>query len=98
MESLKINLLNPKAYKLLKNLEDLRLISIEKYPDKSLKQFLNKLRSKTTISLEDISKEVDYVREKRYGFKNHSIILDANIGIRYLITKNHSLLDELLIN
>jgi hypothetical protein len=30
--------------------------------------------------------------------KNHRIILDANIGIRYLITKNHSLLDELLIN
>ena len=69
MESLKINLLNPKASKLLKNLEDLRLISIEKYPNKSLKQFLNKLRSKPTISLEDISKEVDYVREKRYDFK-----------------------------
>jgi putative PIN family toxin of toxin-antitoxin system len=30
--------------------------------------------------------------------KNHRIILDTNIWISYLITKNHSLLDELLIN
>jgi putative PIN family toxin of toxin-antitoxin system len=30
--------------------------------------------------------------------KNLRIILDTNIWISYLITKNHSLLDELLIN
>lgn len=30
--------------------------------------------------------------------KNYRIILDTNIWISYLITKNHSLLDDLLIN
>jgi uncharacterized protein len=38
------------------------------------------------------------LEKKDMVLKNHRIILDTNIWISYLITKNHSLLDELLIN
>lgn len=69
METIRIDILNPKAVKLLKNLADLDLISIKK--EKSKKGFadvLKKLRSsvKPVPSIEEITEEVEKVRTKRY--------------------------------
>lgn len=68
MESLQIDILNPKAKKLLQNLADLDLIKIktDKKPDFS--DLLTKLRSKTKeeINLEEITSEVESVRKSRY--------------------------------
>ena len=68
MESLQIDILNPKAKSLLKNLADLNLIKIKK--KESPKDFLKlvnslRLKSDDEISLEDISSEVELVRKKR---------------------------------
>ncbi len=69
MESIKIEIINPKAKKLLKDLADMKLISI--LPQTSLKLLLNKLRkSKSyTPSIEEISNLVNEERETRYGKK-----------------------------
>jgi hypothetical protein len=69
MRTLQIEILHPKAAKLLKDLEEMDLISIKKPAKKSLSSLLEKLRSKESAapSLEEITKEVDIVRSKRYG-------------------------------
>jgi hypothetical protein len=69
MSFLQIDILNPKATKLLKDLEDLNLISIHEKPVTGFFQVLKRLRtsSKSTPSLAEITKEVEKVREKRYG-------------------------------
>ena len=66
---MQIEILNPKATKLLKDLEDMDLISIKKPVKKSLSSLLEKLRSKDDYAptLEEITKEVEFVRSKRYG-------------------------------
>jgi len=70
MESIRIDILNPKAKKLLQDLAALDLISIrEKLDSKSaLKNLLTRLRDKSdqAPSLEDIAKEVEVVRKGRY--------------------------------
>jgi hypothetical protein len=69
MRTLQIEILNPKAAKLLKDLEEMDLISIKKPTKKSLSALLEKLRSKESSAptLEEITKEVEIVRAKRYG-------------------------------
>ncbi len=69
MRTLQIEILNPKAAKLLKDLEEMDLISIKKPKKKSLSALLEKLRSKESSapSLEEITKEVEIVRARRYG-------------------------------
>ena len=71
METLRIDIVNPKAKKIIKELADLNLISIrDKDPIKSFQGLLTKLRSKKeVISLDEITKEVERVRAKRYGKK-----------------------------
>jgi hypothetical protein len=67
MESIRIEILNPKAKKLLQDLADLNLISI--YNEKtSFSDFLEKIRSKSDseLSLEEITQEVEEVRKSRY--------------------------------
>lgn len=69
MNTIRVDVLNPKAMRLLKDLAALNLISIqESSANKGFADVLKKLRSKTTISLsiEEITKEVELVREKRY--------------------------------
>lgn len=67
MDSLKIDIINPKARELLRNLADLNLIAIREEPDNHFFELLEKLRSKEpTLSLEDITKEVEIVRAERY--------------------------------
>jgi ppGpp synthetase/RelA/SpoT-type nucleotidyltranferase len=71
METLRIDIINPKAKKILKELAELNLINIqEKASIKSFESLLSKLRTKGKgISLEEITKEVGIVRSKRYGKK-----------------------------
>ena len=69
MRTLQIEILNPKAAKLLRDLEEMDLISIRKPGKNSLSSILEKLRSKesTVPTLEEITKEVETVRSKRHG-------------------------------
>lgn len=69
METIRIDIINPKAKKLLKGLADLNLIKINKEKYKSeFSDLLKKIRDKTEddISLEVITKEVEQVRKSRY--------------------------------
>lgn len=69
MESIIVDILNPKAKSILTDLADLKLIRIKKEKVKSdLEVLLNKLRTNDTESpsLKDITKEVKAVRKARY--------------------------------
>jgi hypothetical protein len=69
METIKVDILNPKAKTILKNLADLNLIRIKSTKIKSeLKDLLARLRiSQDDIpSLEEITSEVELVRKSRY--------------------------------
>jgi hypothetical protein len=69
MESIRIEILNPKVKSLLKDLADLKLIRIDKEKGKSeLQELLDKFRNSAedSISIEDITSEVDAVRKSRY--------------------------------
>lgn len=68
MATLNIEILNPKAKKLLQDLADLKLISISENTPNSFYNVVKKLRSKKArISFDEITKEVENVRAKRYG-------------------------------
>lgn len=68
METFQVDILNPKAKKLLQDLVDLNLITIKKTKRTDISTLLANLRSKSTeeISLEEITKEVENVRKSRY--------------------------------
>jgi hypothetical protein len=69
METLRIDILNPKAKSLLKNMADLDLIKIKKGKVKSeFKELLEKFRSnaENAPSLDEITAEVESVRKARY--------------------------------
>ncbi len=68
MNTLRVNILNPKAAKLLRNLADMELISIQDLSNDGFEIVLKRLRSKakSAPTLEEITKEVDLVRSKRY--------------------------------
>ena len=69
METIRIDIINPKAKKLLKDLADLNLIKINKEKNKSdFSTLLQKIRAKSDdeISLDEITKEVEQVRKSRY--------------------------------
>ncbi len=72
METIRIGIINPKAKRIIKNLADLKLIDIQdKNLIKSFESLLSKLRAKKKeISLDQITKEVELVRSKRYGKKS----------------------------
>ena len=68
METIKVDILNPKARKLLKNLADLNLIAIRKSTNKSFSEVVEKLRSKSENGPDEdeIAKEVEKARTERY--------------------------------
>ena len=68
MNTIQVNILNPKADIILKDMEKQNLIAIQKPSKSSLQSVLNNLRSnaKTAPSLKEITKEVELVRAKRY--------------------------------
>ena len=71
MNTMQVDIINPKAAKLLKDLEDLNLIAIRSKSKNGFATILKKLRSKTKSAptLEIITNEVELVRSKRYAKK-----------------------------
>lgn len=69
MSTVTIDILNPKAARLLKDLAALNLIAIQDTPVNGFKAALKRLRSKakSAPSLEEITQEVELVRSKRYA-------------------------------
>jgi hypothetical protein len=69
MDTMRINILNPKATKLLKDLAALKLIAIQDVSKNGFAEVLKKLRSKskTIPTFEEITHEVELVRSKRYA-------------------------------
>jgi hypothetical protein len=70
--TLQIDILNPKATRLLKDLADLNLISIRDEKENDFMKVVAKLRknaSSDNPSIEMITKEVELVRTKRYAQK-----------------------------
>jgi hypothetical protein len=70
MDTLQIDILNPKAVKLLKDLEDLNLISIRESSDNGFLKLVNKIRAKakdSPPSLDEITEEIELVRASRYA-------------------------------
>jgi hypothetical protein len=68
MSTMTIDILNPKAAKLIKDLADLNLISIQDSSKNGFTHILKKLRSKSKSapSLEEITREVELVRTRRH--------------------------------
>jgi hypothetical protein len=71
MEALSIEVINPKAKALLFNMVELNLINIK--PESLLKQRLAFLRrnEQAVPSMEEITREVELVRQRRYEQNNH---------------------------
>lgn len=72
MTTYQINILNPKASRLLRNLADLQLISISKSPTNPFLSIVANLRNKAIqeqppLTLEEITAEVESVRSERYA-------------------------------
>lgn len=67
METVKVDILNPKARKLLKDLADLDLIAIRKSTKSDFSEVLKKLRSKSknVPTPKEIADEVEAVRSER---------------------------------
>jgi hypothetical protein len=62
MQTYQVNILNPKAAKLLQDLADLNLISIKQTSEDNFLKVINKFQSKAADnppSLDDITKEVE---------------------------------------
>ena len=72
MTSYQVDILNPKADKLLQDLADLKLISISQASKDPFLVVVNRLRKKAAAklpTLQEITKEVETVRLKRYASK-----------------------------
>lgn len=69
METIRIEILNPKANQLLKDLADLNLIKIQ--PKLTIREALEKTRRNAEYvpKLDEITAEVEEVRQARYGKK-----------------------------
>jgi hypothetical protein len=70
MNTMQIDILNPKAVKLLKDLADLNLISIRNSSDDGFLKLVNKIRTKAKDnppSLDEITREVELVRASRHA-------------------------------
>jgi len=72
MTSYQVDLLNPKAGKLLQDLADLNLIAIRPASTEGFLDVVNRIREKAIPkppTLDEITKEVEAVRTKRYAKK-----------------------------
>ncbi len=68
MNTMRVDIINPKALRLLKDLADMNLIAIQDSSKNGFASVLKKLRSKakTAPTYDEITKEVELVRQKRY--------------------------------
>jgi hypothetical protein len=71
MEALKIEILNPKALKLIKDMQELKLIRVSDEPVSAMKAYLKKMRRNASSApdLDAITSIVEDVRAKRYAKK-----------------------------
>ena len=69
MTTMRIDILNPKAAKLLKDLADMNLIAIHDNSKNGFAGVLKKLRSKakSAPTYDEITNEVELVRSKRHA-------------------------------
>lgn len=70
MITYQVNVLNPKATKLLQDLADLDLISLQETATDDFLNAINAVRKEAatdTPTLEEITEEVELVRAKRYA-------------------------------
>lgn len=69
MNTMQVEILNPKAARILKDLADLNLIAIKDTSENGFATVLKKLRSKakSAPTFDEITKEVELVRAKRYA-------------------------------
>jgi hypothetical protein len=76
MKSLNIVILNPKALKLIKGMEDLNLIKVSEEPVSRLTSYLKKMRrnSATVPDLDEITSSVKDVRASRYNMYFENMI------------------------
>jgi hypothetical protein len=65
---MRVDIINPKALRLLKDLADMNLIAIQDNSKNGFASVLKKLRLKTkgAPTYDEITKEVELVRQKRY--------------------------------
>ena len=71
METLKIEIINPKALQLIKGMQALNLIKVSNEPASKLKSYLKKMRrnSDSAPTLDEITEIVEEVRAKNYAKK-----------------------------
>lgn len=71
METLKVDILDPRARKLLRNLADQNLITIRETSTDAFRQLLTSLRNQTQQppDLETITADVEKARTRRYTTK-----------------------------
>ncbi|MEO7263457.1 MAG: hypothetical protein ABIW38_01030 [Ferruginibacter sp.] len=70
--TIQVNILNPKATRILEDLAELNLISIKTIKDDGFLKIIRQLRSKASPNpptLKEITKEVESVRSRRYAKK-----------------------------
>jgi|KBSMisStandDraft_5_1062788.scaffolds.fasta_scaffold1214770_2 hypothetical protein len=68
MRTLRVEILNPKAAKLLQDMADLNLIAINEIPENGFSKTLARFRAKgQKLSSEEITAEVESVRAQRHG-------------------------------
>ena len=75
MDTLQVDILNPKAGRLLKDLASLGLIAIKPIGNNGFQKVVDKFRSTAADdvpSLEEITEEVEMVRSQRYAKKKAS--------------------------
>ena len=73
MNTIKVDIINPKATQLLKDMEDLNLISIRETSMDGFLHIVKRLRAKAKNnppSMDEITKEVEKVRLKRHAKKS----------------------------
>ena len=66
MNTIRVEILNPKAKKLLKSLEELNLIAIQDSSEIRFSKLLQKFRSKETTkpTLDETTREIEWVRDQ----------------------------------
>jgi hypothetical protein len=82
MDTMLIEILKPKARKLVNDLADMDIIAIKEPKDDGFISIINKIRAKAKNnppSLDEITKEVELVRTKRYVLSNkHTSYSNSN--------------------
>jgi len=71
MSTIRIEILNPNALKLIEGMQDLKLIKVSDEPESKLKAYLKKMRRKAVSAptIDEITEIVEEVRAERHGKK-----------------------------